>query len=156
SGNLKSKIQNRKWLLALFLLQSFVYLGHFGFWINTTLLGGMGLAALLTRAIRARRSWGSFWGLLAVFVAAELFAALMYYSAYTSLFIAQAQATAAGGLNGLANRGPTDRALLWQNLWDAGFRIHFGFFAVPLALCGLVLIWQSTNDQRRTTNDVES
>ena len=29
---------------------------------------------------------------LAVFVAAELFAALIYYSAYTSLFIAQAQA----------------------------------------------------------------
>ena len=137
--------------VALFLLQSIVYLGHFGFWINTTLLGGMGLAALLIATMRKRRSWGSFWSLLAVFVAAELFAALIYYSAYTGLFIAQAQATATGGLTGLANRGPTDRALLWQNLWDAGFRIHFGFFAVPLALCGLVLLWQQ--DERRTTND---
>jgi len=153
SGNPRSKIQNLKWLIALFLFQSLVYLGHFGFWINTTLLGGMGLAALLGATMRARRNWGRFWGLLAVFIAAELFAALIYYSAYTSLFIAQAQATAAGGLNGLANRGPTDRALLWQNLWDAGFRIHFGFFAVPLALCGLVLLWQWTNDERRTTND---
>jgi hypothetical protein len=142
--------------VALFLLQSIVYLGHFGFWINTTLLGGMGLLALLVAIIRARRSWSSFWGLLAVFVAAELFAALIYYSAYTSLFIAQAQATAAGGLNGLANRGPTDRALLWQNLWDAGFRIHFGFFAVPLALCGLVLLWQRTHNERRTTKDAEA
>jgi hypothetical protein len=142
--------------VTLFLLQSLVYLGHFGFWMNTTLLGGMGLAALLIATIRARRSWGSFWSLLAVFVAAELFAALIYYGAYTSLFIAQAQATATGGLNGLANRGPTDRTLLWQNLWEAGFRIHFGFFAVPLGLCGLLLIWQRTKDEGRRTKDVGS
>jgi hypothetical protein len=138
---------------ALFLLQSLVYLGHFGFWMNMTLLGGMGLAALLIATIRARRGWGSFWSLLAVFVAAELFAALLYYSAYTGLFIAQAQATATGGLTGLANRGPTDRALLWRNLWDAGFRIHFGFFPVPLALCGLALLLgnrgQGTGDSRQ-------
>jgi hypothetical protein len=140
-------------LVALFLLQSLVFLGHFGFWMNTTLLGGMGLAALLIAAVRARRGWASLWGLLAAFVAAELFASLIYYSAYTGLFIAQAQATASGGLTGLANRGPTDRALLWQNLWDAGFRIHFGFFAVPLALCGLLLIWQKMKDEGRRTKD---
>ena len=143
-------------LATLFLLQSIVYLGHFGFWINTTLLAGMGLAALLIATMRKRQGWGSFWSLLAVFVVAELFAALFYYSAYTSLFIAQAQATASGGLTGLANRGPTDRALLWQNLWDAGFRIHFGFFAVPLALCGLVLLWERTKAEGRRPKDVES
>ncbi len=148
-----SLVVRRSSFVTLFLLQSIVYLGHFGFWINTTLLAGMGLAVLLVGTIRARRGWGSFWSLLAVFVAAELFTALMYYSAYTSLFIAQVQATASGGLTGLANRGPTDRGLLWENLWDAGFRIHFGFFAVPLALCGLLLIWQRTNDERRTTKD---
>ncbi len=140
-------------LVALFLLQSIVYLGHFGFWINTTLLGGIGLAALLIATMRARRGWGSLWGVLAVFVAGELFAALMYYSAYTGLFITQAQATASGGLTGLANRGPTDRALLWQNLWDAGFRIHFGFFAVPLALCGLVLLWGRTESREPRTKN---
>jgi hypothetical protein len=203
TSNPKSKIQNPKWVIALFFLQSLVYLGHFGFWMNTTLLGGMGLAALLVACLRARRSeatevapeepaagrppawteasisstqvgdrrnapsarfqspaqprsiWRSFWNLLAAFVAAELFAALIYYSAYTGLFIAQAQATASGGLTGLANRGPTDRALLWQNLWDAGFRIHFGFFAVPLGLCGVLLLWQRTNDERRTMKEVK-
>jgi hypothetical protein len=139
------------------MLQSLVYLGHFGFWMNMTLLGGMGLAALLVATARTRRGWGSFWALLAVFVAAELFAALLYYSAYTGLFIAQAQATATGGLTGLANRGPTDRALLWRNLWDAGFRIHFGFFPVPLALCGLVLLWGKTkNREPRTKNQVRA
>jgi hypothetical protein len=136
--------------VTLFMLQSLVYLGHFGFWINMTLLGGMGLAALLVAVARTRGSWGGFWGLLAAFVAAELFAALVYSSAYTGLFIAQVQATATGGLTGLANRGPTDRALLWRNLWDAGFRIHFGFFAVPLSLCGLALLLRrKTKDEGR-------
>ncbi len=136
---------------TLFVIQSLVYLGHFGFWINVTLLGGMGLAVLLVAAWRRRAAWAVFWPLLAVFVAAELFATLFYYSAYTGLFIAQAQATAAGGLNGLANRGPTDRALLWRNLWDAGFRTHFGFFPVPLALCGIALIWgRAKNKEQRT------
>jgi hypothetical protein len=157
NGNRKSKIVNRKWLLALFLLQSIVYLGHFGFWINTTLLGGMGLAALLVATMRARQGWGRVGRLLAVFVAAELFAALIYYSAYTGLFIAQAQATASGGLTGLANRGPTDQALLWQNLWGAGFRIHFGFFAVPLGLGGVILIWgRAENREPRTENQDKS
>jgi hypothetical protein len=148
-----SLVVRRSSLVALFLLQSIVYLGHFGFWINTTLLGGMGLATLLVATARNRRSWSRFWSLLTVFVAAELFAALIYYSAYTSLFIAQAQATASGGLTGLANRGPTDPALLWRNLWDAGFRIHFGFFAVPLGLGGVGLLWQRTKDERPTTNE---
>jgi hypothetical protein len=194
-------------LVTLFLLQSIVYLGHFGFWINTTLLGGMALAVLLMATARTRWKaatkvapeepvtdrppawtekpiastqvderrnaasarfqslaqrqpsysiWASFWKLLAVFIAAELFAALIYYGAYTGLFIAQAQATASGGLTGLANRGPTDRALLWQNLWDAGFRIHFGFFAVPLGLCGVLLLWRRTMDEGRWTKGIES
>jgi hypothetical protein len=132
-------------------LQSLVYLGHFGFWINISLLGAMALLALLIATLRARAARAPFWSLLAVFVAAELFATLFYYSAYTGLFIAQAQATASGGLTGLANRGPADPAQLWSNLWDAGFRTHFGFIPVPLALCGLLLIWREAQNQEPGT-----
>jgi hypothetical protein len=89
-----------------------------------------------------------FWRLLAVFAAAELFAALFVYSGYTGLFIAQAEATASGGLTGLAGRAAVDRAVLWRTLWDAGFRIHFGFFPVPLALGGLALLWRWPSFQR--------
>jgi len=131
----------------LLVLQSLVYLGHFGFWMNMSLLGGLGLATVLIGALRRRIDWATIRLLLGAFVAAELFAVLFFYSGYTGLFLAQAQATASGGLTGLAGRPAVDRAILWRTLWDAGFRIHFGFFPVPLALCGLALLWH-----RRTEN----
>jgi hypothetical protein len=128
-------------LAALFFLQSIVYLGHFGFWMNMSLLSGIGLLALLVAAIRRRVAWSVGWRLLGVFMAAQLVAVLLFYSAYTGLFLEQARATASGGLTGLAGRGAVDRTLLWNTLWDAGFRVHFGLFAIPLALISLALPW---------------
>jgi hypothetical protein len=128
-------------LIALCVLQSFVYLGHFGFWMNMSLLGAFCLAALLLGALRARIAWPVFRLFLAGFIIAEAFAALFFYSTYAGLFIAQAQATAAGGLTELANRQSVAPALLWRTLWEAGFRTHFGLFPVPLALCSLFLPW---------------
>lgn len=128
---------------VLFLL---VFLGHFGFWINTSLLGAMGLALLAWMWVRSARGPQPkrelrAGGLLAIsFVVAELFAVLFFYSAYTGLFIAQAQVTASSGLTGLAEREPVPFAVLWDTLWDAGFRVHFGLFPVPLALVGLLLL----------------
>jgi hypothetical protein len=150
--------RTRQWLLigGLIVLQSLVYLGHFGFWMNMSLLGGIGLAVLLVASLRGRVAWRRLWPLLLAFAAAELFAALFFYSGYTGLFLAQAQATTAGGLTGLAGRAAVDRAVLWRTLWDAGFRVHFGFFPVPLALCGLLLLLlrrPTTNDRRPTTDD---
>jgi hypothetical protein len=124
----------------LFVLQSLVYLGHFGFWINMSLLGAFGLALLLLAARRGTASWATFRLLLAAYVVAQLVAVVLFYSAYTGLFLAQARATAAGGLSGMQNRDAVDPAALWRTLWDAGFRVHFGFFPVPLALCGLALL----------------
>ena len=129
-------------LVVLVVLQSLVYLGHFGFWINMSLLGAIGLAALLVAAWRGRANWALFRTLLIAFVAAEAFAALFFYSGYAELFLAQIRAMASGGLTGLAGRAPVDRAILWRTLWDSGFRVHFGFFPLPLALCGLVLFWR--------------
>jgi hypothetical protein len=137
----------------LFTLQAMVYLGHFGFWMNMSLLGGLGLALLLAAALRRRVAWPLFGLLLGAYAAAELFAALFFYSGYTGLFLAQAQATANGGLTGLAGRPAIDRAILWRTLWDAGFRTHFGFFPVPLALGGLVLLFVSAKNQEPKTKN---
>lgn len=128
-------------LATLFVMQSLVFLGHFGFWMNMSLLSGMGLLALLIAAIRGRVAWGVGWRLLGIFVAAQLVAVFLFYSAYTGLFLDQARATASGGLTGLAGRGAVDRTLLWNTLWDAGFRVHFGLFAIPLALLSMALPW---------------
>ncbi|MEN9938527.1 MAG: hypothetical protein RLZZ387_5106 [Chloroflexota bacterium] len=132
----------RPWpaVTILVLLQSLVYLGHFGFWMNMSLLGGIGLAALLWAAWRGLAPWGAFRLLLAAFVAAQAVALLLFYSGYTGLLLAQAQATASGGLTGLAGRAPVSRATLWTILWDYGLRTHFGFFPIPLALCGALLL----------------
>jgi hypothetical protein len=131
----------------LVLLQLLVYLGHFGFWMNMTLLGGMGLAALLWAAWRGRVAWAAFRRLLAAFIAAQALAALLFYSGYSGMLLAQAQATAAGGLTGLAGRDPLSRERLWTILWDYGPRAHFGFFPLPLALCGGLILWAAAGIQ---------
>jgi hypothetical protein len=48
-----------------------------------------------------------------------------------------------------------DRGILWRTLWDAGFRIHFGFFPVPLAIGGLALLWQSPTFKRLSVRTFE-
>ena len=131
---------------GLIVLQALVYLGHFGFWINMSLLGAIGLVVALA-GLRHPAGRRVCYLLLIGFAVAELLAVLLFYSSYTGLFLAQARAAATGGLTGLAGRAPVDRAILWATLWDAGFRAHFGFFPLPLALCGLFLLHQRIEHQ---------
>jgi hypothetical protein len=137
--NPKSKIQNS--LLVLPFLLTCVFLGHFGFFINTALLGGLLLALVWLLAWRgaewARRAR---WPLALAYGGALLAALLFFYSAYAPLFLAQAQAAAAGGLTGLAQRAPVPRRVLWEVLWQAGFVVHFGFFPLALAPVGLLIL----------------
>ncbi|KAB8143265.1 hypothetical protein F8S13_09580 [Chloroflexia bacterium SDU3-3] len=121
-------------------LYSLVFLGHFGFWMNVSLLGGMLIMAMLILAWRGALPWRAFWRLALPFALAELIAALLFYTGYTSLFLDQIRATSEGGLNGMAGgRAPIPQSTLWRTLWDSGFRVHFGFFPVPLALVGFGL-----------------
>jgi hypothetical protein len=127
-------------LAGLVVSQSLVFLGHFGFWMNMSLLGGLGLVALFVAAWHRRASWETFRLLLAAFVVAQALAALLFYTGYTGLFLAQLQAAASGGLTGLAGRAPLDRGTLWRILWEFGLVTHFGFFPLPLALCGVLML----------------
>jgi hypothetical protein len=138
----------------LVIAQLLVYLGHFGFWMNMSLLGGFGLAVLLAtvhrrRAVPVRAI--VIYGI--AFVVAQVIAVLFFYSAYTGMFAQQLAATAAGGLTGLAGRAPASFETLWNTLWDAGFRQHYGFF--PLALLPAGILWLITrssgaeNEHRR-------
>ncbi|HEX9438147.1 MAG TPA: hypothetical protein VF909_00640 [Roseiflexaceae bacterium] len=153
SAGLLSSVGSSQWSVipALVVMQLLVYLGHFGFWINMSLLWGIALAVLLAAALRGRVSWGVWWLALLSFIAAELLAGLLYYSAYAGLFLEQIYLTVTGGLTGLADRAPADRAILWQTLWDDGLRVHFGFFPIPLALGGLLLLRRRTKNQEPRT-----
>lgn len=136
-------------LSVLIVLQVLVYLGHFGFWMNMSLLGAGGLAILLWLAWRKRVDWHIFRLMFIAFVLAEVLAVLLVYSSFSGLFLQQLQATATGGLTGLAGREAVDRAILWRTLWDAGFGMHFGFFPIPMALAGLLLlVYRLRNTQR--------
>lgn len=123
---------------VLLLLVSLVYLGHFGFFINTALLGGLVLLLVFPLAWRgvvaAQRLWKP---LLLAGVGALLLALLFFYSAYLGLFLEQARIAADSGLTGLADRAPVPRWYLWQVLWQAGMVQHFGFFPLLLAPIGL-------------------
>lgn len=134
-----------RWAIGsgLVVLFALVFLGHFGFWINMSLLGGLGVGVLFVAAWRGKLAWGGVWALTLAFAAAEVVAIAGFYSAYTGLFVQQAVATQQGGLNGMAGgRAPIPFEKLWSTLWDAGFRVHFGFFPVPLALIGMALWWR--------------
>ena len=139
---------------TLVIAQLLVYLGHFGFWMNMSLLGGFGLA-ILPATVRRRRAVPirtvAIYGI--AFVVAQVIAVLFFYSAYTGMFAQQLAVTAAGGLTGLAGRAPASFETLWNTLWDAGFRQHYGFF--PLALLPAGILWLITrssgaeNEHRR-------
>ncbi|MGB9751454.1 hypothetical protein [Roseiflexus castenholzii] len=140
---------------ALVVVQLLVYLGHFGFWMNMSLLGCFGLATLAVLALRRRRGALqalAFYG--AAFVTAQIVTALFFYSAYATMFAQQLATATTGGLTGLAGRAPAPFEVLWRTLWDAGFRQHYGFF--PLALLPAGIAWLVNDaakqpDRRRVT-----
>ncbi len=125
------------WLALLFVLCALVFFGHFGFFINTVLLGGLMLLLIWPASLRGA-GWARALRLPVTMagMGAALTAAALFYTYYLPLFLAQAEATAEGGLTGLADRAPVERSYLWAVMWDAGFVQHFGFFPLLLAPVG--------------------
>ncbi len=133
---------SRRWyaiMISVLLLG--VFLGHFGFFINTVLLIGV-LLVLLRIALWQQFAWCQrlWWPLLLAGMGALLGALVFFYSAYLPLFISQAQAVATGGMTGLAQRAPVERSSLWHTLWYSGLITHFGFFPLLLALPGMLTL----------------
>jgi hypothetical protein len=129
------------WIWAVGVLTAVVFLGHFGFLINTALLLGM-LVVGVWLAAWQRRPWAVALRTpltLAVVVAGG-FAALFFYTAYLPLFLEQAQTAREGGLTAVAGREPARRDMLWRAIWQAGLITHFGLFPIPLALIGMVVL----------------
>jgi hypothetical protein len=123
---------------ALVVLQLLVYLGHFGFWINMSLLAAFGLTLLVLNWLRTGAGRPALLVLISSLMAAQLIAVLLFYSAYTDLLLGQIQRAAAGGLTGVAGRAPVPAEILWRTLRD-GLYAHIGLLPIPLALCGAAL-----------------
>lgn len=128
-------------LIALLLCG--IFLGHFGFLINTVLMGGLLLLVAWVAAWRGSRLAATLHGpLLLAYLAAGLFALFFFYSAYLWLFKDQVAAMSQGGLTGLAQRAPVPRSRLWRVLWEAGLIQHFGFFPLLLLPVGIWGVWR--------------
>ncbi|EFO79123.1 hypothetical protein OSCT_2956 [Oscillochloris trichoides DG-6] len=137
--------QRRGWSLALFVLLSLVFLGHFGFLINTTLLVSMLVAVTWIQSWRGV-AWARAvrWPLSLTLGGAVLFAGLFFYSAYIPMFLNQLEIARESGMSAVANRAPASRAAMWENLWRAGLITHFGIFPIPLGLIGIGLLARRT------------
>lgn len=129
----------------LILLTAGVYLGHFGFFINTMLL--QTLLLIITWIVAWR---GNVWArsvrvpVTIAFVGILGFVVVSFYSAYLPLFLSHARTTLDGGLTELAQRQPVTRAQLWHGVWHIGIIYHFGFFPLMLLPIGLWHLWQRT------------
>jgi len=134
----------RWWTLGVGLLLSMVFLGHFGFFINTALLV-TGLTLAIWASSRGDAwAWRARWPLTLAVAGAGALALICFYSAYAPMFLNQFQIAREGGLNAVAGREPANRALMWQNLWRNGFVIHFGLFPLALMPWGIWRLWRAT------------
>lgn len=133
----------RRASLAVGLLLTLVFLGHFGFLINTVLLLGLLVVAVWLASWRGE-AWArtARWPLTLTVVGAGLFAGLFFYTAYLPLFLGQLEIAREGGLTAVAGRGPVSRAVMWERLWRDGFVVHFGLFPLLLMPWGLWLLWR--------------
>lgn len=138
-------MSHTRWAVLLVVLLSGVFLGHFGFLINTVLMGG--LVLLLIWGASVSLSWrGNTWAqrirwpLTLAYLLAGLLAVVFFYTAYLSLFLYQLNEVTQGGLTGLADRAPVSRAKLWHVLWQAGLIEHFGFFPLVLMPVGMAVL----------------
>ncbi|WP_129626151.1 hypothetical protein [Candidatus Oscillochloris fontis] len=137
--------QRLRWILAIFGLLSLVFLGHFGFLINTTLLVAMLMAATWVQSWRGV-AWARAvrWPLSLALGGAVLFAGIFFYSAYIPMFLNQLEIARESGMSAVANRAPASRAAMWENLWRAGLITHFGIFPIPLGMVGVGMLAQRT------------
>ncbi|NTV64518.1 MAG: hypothetical protein HGA65_13405 [Oscillochloris sp.] len=135
------------WSIGVFVLLSTVFLGHFGFLINTALLVGMLIVGTWLMSWRGA-GWARAirWPLTLAYGGAVIFAGVCFYSAYIPLFLSQIQTASTSGFSAVANRTPANRAAMWENLWRAGLITHFGIFPIPLALFG---VWRLARGDAR-------
>lgn len=147
----------RRWTWAAGVLASMVFLGHFGFLINTALLLGLLVGVAWIAAWR-----GNAWAqrvrmpLTIATIGAGAFAALFFYTAYIPLFLEQLATAREGGLTAVAGRAPVSRAVLWNTLWQAGLVTHFGFFPIPLAVLGIVVLSRRNPEPRTTESGTDA
>lgn len=139
-GEERAGLARGAWAAALTLLvvvQSWVYLGHTGFLLNTVTLAAVGVPLLLRRAWRGpyRRAALQVAGAA---LAGGLVVGALYYSAFLPLIFSQLGGVASVGLLEVTGRRPVEPSETLRAIWEDGILTHYGFFPLPLAVVGLL------------------
>ncbi len=116
-----------------------VALGHFGFYINISLLSGLLIVLLWWRG--ARRAAKT---LALLLVITQVIVWAIYYSAFIDLFLRQGEAVAADGVSGINHRATIPRGRLAWETFYLGFVWHFALIPLLLAPFGWRRLWRST------------
>ncbi len=134
----KTQDEHKGQAALLFVLACGVFFGHFGFFMNVALLGGLLLLIVWVVAWRGN-VWAQSirWPCTIAATGAVVTALALFYSAYLWLFQSQFAAMLNGGLTNVAGRAPVSRAYLWEVLWQAGLVEHYGFFPLLLVPVGM-------------------
>lgn len=131
------KLQRWRIWLGLLALLLLVFLGHFGFFLNMSLLLGLLVVVCWLRL----PSWRSQAIALALaLIAAGTAAWLLFYSAYLDLFLQHGQSFAAGGMNAVNDRQPTPPSAVLRSILSDGFWRHYAVLPLLLAPAGLALL----------------
>ncbi|PDV99207.1 hypothetical protein [Candidatus Viridilinea mediisalina] len=144
----EDQARRRWWTLGVAVLFSLVFLGHFGFLINTTLFGLI-LASAVWFAGWRDVAWAQRvrWPLTIAGLLAGGFVAIFFYSAYLPMFLEQFNAARTGGLTAVTNRDPIDRLEVLHVTWRAGFVTHYGLFPLLLLPLGLSLLVRQVRNE---------
>lgn len=119
-----------------------IFFGHFGLFINISLMFAVLLPLLWWRYRRSEQR-GSVLGLCWAFVLAEVLALALFYSAYSDLIVAKLGEFMAGGMGAVqGGRAATSRAELLRDLVVDGFGRHYAYVGVPLAVLGGYWLWR--------------
>ncbi|MFV9504784.1 MAG: hypothetical protein AB4911_09485 [Oscillochloridaceae bacterium umkhey_bin13] len=120
------------WLTVLLTM---VFLGHFGAFINVSVVVALTGGWLWWRA-SAPPERAAARGLFLAGLGAGSFALLSYYSLFVSMFLDQLRGIAAGGVSEVTARAPLERQAWIGALWGAGVVALNGGFLIIMGLAG--------------------
>ena len=127
-----------------------IFFGHFGLFLNVSLL----LAALLPLLwwrYRNTPQRASVAGLFAAFVLAEVLALALFYSAYSELIVVKLGEFLNGGMGAVqGGRAASSRVELLRDLFVDGFGRHYAYVGVPLAVLGGYWLWRERRGEPLT------
>ncbi len=123
-----------------------VFFGHFGLYINVSLLLAAVLPVLWWR-YRAMPELRRVYGLAIALVIAELLALGLFYSAYLHLIIEKLTQFGSGGMGAVqGGRAAISSTALLRSLWRDGLVAHYAVIGVPLAMLGGYQLWLQARD----------